>query len=410
MRRLGTALIGAATALLAIPASIGSASASDTSASHNGDRRGHGIEVKVVASGLDNPRGLAISSRGELYIAQSGRGGDGPCIVGPEGPTCLGATGKISKLKIDSRGKHGNRHGSVVDVVTGLPSLALKGSGNNAIGPTDVTFDSRGALYATFGLGADPATRTADPDGAGGGLGGSDLAQRLASVNVINTKAGTATQLADIGVFEQTANPDGGLIDTNPYSIAAAGKNRIVTDAGGNALLSVHRDGSVETLAVFPNEAPVQNPFAAPGVTVAPQAVPNSVVRGPDGAFYVGQLTGFPFVKGTATVWRVKPGEAPTVYADGFTNIIDLAFTKEGNLLVLEIARDGLFGPTVQQNGKWGGALIEVSRKNTSKHTTLLADPLFAPGGLTVDHNDIYISNRAIFAGEGEILKATLKN
>lgn len=129
------------------------------------------------------------------------------------------------------------------------------------------------------------------------------------------------------------------------------------------------------------------------------------MVRGPDGAFYVGQLTGFPFANGTATVWRIKPGEEPTVYADGFTNIIDLAFTERGNLLVLEIARDGLLGPLVLQNGQWGGALIEVSKKDTSQRATLLADPLFAPGGIAVDNDDVYVSNRSIFAGEGEILK-----
>lgn len=402
MHRLRTRLIGAAAALLVLPAGMGSAAASD-------DDHDHGIEVSVIASGLDNPRGLALSQRGDLYIAQAGRGGDGPCILAPEGGlACLGATGKISKLRVDG---HGKRHGSdaaVIDVVTGLPSLGEEGTGNNALGPTDLTFDRRGKLLATFGLGANPAVITADPASPGGGLGDSQLARGLASVNVIDTKAGTATKLADIGAFEHASNPDEGLLDTNPYAIAAGGRHRVVADAGGNALLAIGRDASVETLAVFPNEAPVQNPFAPPGVMIKPQAVPNAVVRGPDGAFYVGQLTGFPFVPGTATVWRVKPGEAPTVYADGFTSIIDLAFTDKGNLLVLEIARDGLFGALVEQNGQLGGALIEVSRKDTSQHTTLLADPLFAPGGLVVDDDDIYVSNRVIFAGGGEILKVTL--
>ena len=34
----------------------------------------------VVASNLDNPRQLTFSPNGALYVAEAGRGGDGPCI------------------------------------------------------------------------------------------------------------------------------------------------------------------------------------------------------------------------------------------------------------------------------------------------------------------------------------------
>ena len=76
---------------------------------------------------------------------------------------------------------------------------------------------------------------------------------------------------------------------------------------------------------------------------------------GPDGAYYVGQLTGFPFPPGGASVFRIVPGEEPTgdtalwqgrLYASGFTNIIDVAFGPDGTLYVLEIAHDGLRAPT----------------------------------------------------------------
>ena len=39
-------------------------------------------------------------------------------------------------------------------------------------------------------------------------------------------------------------------------------------------------------------------PLAPPGTTIPVDPVPTSVVRGPDGSIYVGQLTGFPFVPG----------------------------------------------------------------------------------------------------------------
>ncbi|MDP6514021.1 MAG: hypothetical protein QF878_12620 [SAR202 cluster bacterium] len=42
-------------------------------------------EPEVVASGLDSPRGLTFGSDGTLYIAEAGRGGEAPCMPGPEG-------------------------------------------------------------------------------------------------------------------------------------------------------------------------------------------------------------------------------------------------------------------------------------------------------------------------------------
>ena len=77
-----------------------------------------------------------------------------------------------------------------------------------------------------------------------------------------------------------------------------------------------------------------------PGTRIPMQA---GVVRGPDGAFCVGLLTG-PFPVGAAEVLRVVPGEQPTVYAAG-TNIIDLAFPRGGELLVLEVRHRGLLSP-----------------------------------------------------------------
>ena len=41
--------------------------------------------LKVVAEGLNNPRGIGIGPDGALYVAESGSGGAGPCIPSPEG-------------------------------------------------------------------------------------------------------------------------------------------------------------------------------------------------------------------------------------------------------------------------------------------------------------------------------------
>jgi hypothetical protein len=41
--------------------------------------------------------------------------------------------------------------------------------------------------------------------------------------------------------------------------------------------------------------------------------VPTSVVKGLDGAFYVGPVTGYPFQRSGAVVWRVEAGADPKV-------------------------------------------------------------------------------------------------
>src|SRR5215207_6113814 len=93
--------------------------------------------VTVVMSGLDNPRGLAFGPEGALYVAEAGRGGDGPCIPGGGGTVrCYGATGAITRVSP-------LEFGGQVRIMTGLPSLA-PGGGFGADGPVDIAFGGRG--------------------------------------------------------------------------------------------------------------------------------------------------------------------------------------------------------------------------------------------------------------------------
>ena len=131
------------------------------------------------------------------------------------------------------------------------------------------------------------------------------------------------------------------------------------------------------------------------------QAVPTSVVKGPDGALYVGQLTGFPFPVGGANVYRVVPGKAPKVFASGFTNIIDLAFGPHGKLYVLEIAQNGLL------SGDPTGALIRVKRNGS--RDVVMSDGLTMPGGLALRHHAAYVSNCGVCPGVGSVLHIGLR-
>jgi sugar lactone lactonase YvrE len=141
--------------------------------------------------------------------------------------------------------------------------------------------------------------------------------------------SGNAKRLVDLAGYELTANPDGAQIDSNPYGLLALPGHRLVTDAGGNSLLDVAANGSVSTVATFPK---IPRPFGLR------DGVPTDVVVGPDGAYYVSTLTGFPFTAGTASVYRVVPGQAPTPYATGLTQVTDLAFAPDGSLYTLQHA------------------------------------------------------------------------
>jgi hypothetical protein len=126
-------------------------------------------------------------------------------------------------------------------------------------------------------------------------------------------------------------------------------------------------------------------------------AVPTTVVRGPGGDLFVGQLTGFPFPIGGARVYRIEKGGDPEIYADGFTNIIDIAFGRDGSLYVLEIAHNSLLAENPE------GAVIKVHPAGARE---IIADGLFFPGGLALGKKDeLYVTNCGVCFDDGEVLR-----
>ena len=340
------------------------------------------VTVEVVATGLNSPRGLDVAPNGDVYVAEAGKGGNGPCIAAGEGPHCFGATGAITAIENGNEEQH--------RVVTGLPSIAEEG-GFAALGPSDVDFKGRRALV-TIGLGADPALRA--ELGAKG--------REMATVHTL-TQRGAMARLADIAPFEIATNPDGdqpgAAVDTNPNSVYYEGDGAVVADAGGNSLLRVDEDGKVSTLAVFPFVMVKAPAFLGlpPGTKIPMQPVPTSVTRGSDGAYYVGQLTGFPFPTGRARVFRVVPGEDPEVYARGFTHITDLEFGDDGKLYVLQLASRSLLDPDPGH-----GRLYRLDGGGV--HTEIARGHLDFSLGLAIDESDIYVSDRSILPGGGRVL------
>jgi sugar lactone lactonase YvrE len=344
--------------------------------------------LSVVATGLNNPRGLTIGPDGALYVAEAGRGGDGACAEGPEGLRCYGATGSVARIDLKT--------GAVKRIATGLPSAATP-DGSFATGPHDVSFSGLGRGAVTIGYAGDPANRTRDFGIVG---------KRFARLVRLTSRGGWRLE-QDLGAYELTVNPTGDESDSNPYGVLALAGRQIVSDAGANALNAVAADGSVATLATFPNTLAEAPDFLGlpPGTLLPMDAVPTSVAIGPDGSFYVGQLNGFPFPVGAAKVFRVPAhGGEPEVFADGFTAIIDVAFGPDGSLYVLEIARNGLLAAFIE--GDWRGALIRVAPDGT--RTELARDSLFAPGGLVVaGDGSVFVATNSVFSSIGTVLRIT---
>jgi hypothetical protein len=133
--------------------------------------------------------------------------------------------------------------------------------------------------------------------------------------------------------------------------------------------------------------------------------VPTGVVKGPDGALYVSQLTGFPFPLGGAKVFRVDPRSGEfTTYATGFTNAMDLDFGRDGTLYVLEIDSNSLLA-----DGEEGGILAVPPGGGTPQRIELPAGTLTTPGGIAVGRRgDLFVSNNATSPGIGEVLEIEL--
>ena len=341
----------------------------------------------VVMCGLDNPRGLAFAPEGALYVAEAGRGrlglSTGACFTGAGGGSrCYGATGAISRLS----------NGRQERVATGLPSHA-NAQGVQAIGPSDIAIV--GVPYVTIGLQQPPAIREQY----------AFLADFARLIQVL--PSGRWRSIADLGTYEADHDPDRVFYanprpDSNPYGLLATptGRAFLVADAGGNSLLHVGANGDVSTYAVF-----------APHVegTRRRDPVPTAAELGPDGGYYVGELTAFPPTAGAANIYRIADASTPPeVCLSGFSLIIDLTFDAAGNLYVLQHSTT----PVTQTSS---GVVIRVQPDLTQSDVCAqyqAGTRITVAGGLTRPTSVIagpdgalYLSNRGISPDIGQVIR-----
>ena len=327
----------------------------------------------TVVEGLDNPRGLTFGPGGRLVIAES----------------LTGVTD--AKLK--------KKEGPEVRLLTAVP------------GVVDVAVaDGLGRTYGVVGADA--------PENGPAG----------ASTLVRARPGGEVDVIADIAAYQQSdpdeADLEGDPTESNANGLGLLGDGKfLVADAAGNDVLLVdERTGDITTVARFlPEQVPWpagEPPFPAPppGTPVPAEAVPTSVTVGPDGAYYVTELKGFPFSPGTSRIWRIEPGSVDavcdpanddvgpcTTVASGFSSLIDLAFGSDGAMYPLEIAKESLWAVEILGAPPLG-ALYRV--KDGTK--TELAGNLLFPGGVAVGDGEIYVTTGAVFGPDaGSVVRVS---
>ena len=214
--------------------------------------------LEVIVTDLFNPRGIALGPADRIFVAETG-------------------SGAITQIR--------TRTGTSTTIAQ------LPADPENESGPVDVAVNGLGNTYAVMS---------------------GPFAQLLRIHPNGNTEI-----VADIGAYQVT-DPDPNDQDdfpeeSNPNGIAILSGDRfLVTDAANNDLLLINKQGAIETVARFPIRVipfPAGLPFGPPAGTPLPaEPVPTAVAIGPDGAWYVSELMGFPFTPGTSRIWRIEPG------------------------------------------------------------------------------------------------------
>jgi hypothetical protein len=332
--------------------------------------------VSVVASHLNNPRGLSPAPGGDLYLAEAGSGGARCVPGGEEGETCIGLTGSFDLV---------TRHG-VRRLVTGL----ISGSGPGGVaaeGPVSVSGAPRGPLYGLFGL----SSHEVPPPGAiPYNLRAAALDQLGHLVRV--TPFRTISDVSDVGDQDYAWTVTRIFLaphdypDANPNSVLASGGHRYVADAGANLLVDVKRDGTAKVVAFFPVPRGSQS-----------DSVPTCVARGPDGALYVGELLGGSFVPGHARIWRVVPGHRPKVWATGLTTVQGCGFGRDRAFYATEFQTAGL---NPSPSGNPAGDVVRIDR--WGHRSRLGVGRLSYPSGFAAGRGGaIYVSNCSIAPATG---------
>jgi hypothetical protein len=333
-------------------------------------------EVAVVASGLNNPRGLAFGPDGALYVAEGGTGGTasttGQCaqVPPPIGPYTGGFTASISRISLQ---------GTRTVVASGLPSSQTAPPMSFVSGVADVAFGPGGQLFALI-------------SGAGCSHGLAGTSNEIVRVH----RGGSISTVADLSAFlagHPVANPDAADFEPDGtwYSFVTADRGFYAVEPNHQELDEITADGHVTRVIDFSQSFPGNTDWRGPTAMTS---------RG--GSLYIGTLTPFPVKAGAAEVFKVNPRTGDfSVFASGLSTVLGLAFGEDGALYVLEMS---------VQNGGPAPASGEVVRIKHG-HQVIIASRLNFPTGMTVGPDgNLYVSVNGFGAppGAGQVVRIAL--
>ena len=336
-----------------------------------------------IAKGLSNPRQMAFSPGGALYVALAGSGRlhakhPGGCAGSTEqGVSCVGDTGGIERV-----GSPGSAAaGAGRQVQYGLLSIADKGNGaqdppgSAAVGLDAVSFAPNGTEWGIITI-APPGTLNNMPSWVKNESG------RL----VRFTSRGTVIPVANVGAFSLKHPTKGHAVDSDPYGVLALNDRVFIVDAAADTLLQWTKSGGLRIIHAFPH----RNGNGSDGSF---DTVPTSLAT--DGKhLFVGTLASFEPKQ--AKVYEMTFSGKVVKTWSGLDQVTSVAVDSSGNIYATEIfgGQQGPFDSKGNPNG-----LLVVLHKDGRK--TAQRVPL--PGGVAVRNGHLYVSVFSVAAGLGQV-------
>lgn len=316
------------------------------------------VAHEVVVSGLDNPRQLAWSNNGSLLVAEAGHGSykaKNCSSGGPEGETCIGRSGKITRIAHPARTTNGKPNRIAKGFLSGASP-----DGTFAVGSDGVDQGHRGRIFVQ--------ETYAPPDVLPGGIGGRQDGKLL----TLSKKV-----VANISAFERRHNPDGEQVDSDPYAVLALKNRQLVADAAGDDILAVHH-GRVSLWALLPGDTDKVDP------------VPTSLTVGRNGHIYVGTL--YSLAPKRAHVLEFSRSGKLLSSRGRFTSITGLVVRPNGNLFVSEL----FAGCPPDDHSCLPGRIVKVQPDGTRSRMTV---PF--PAGIRARGSNLYVNVWSIAPSKG---------
>jgi hypothetical protein len=313
-------------------------------------------QITVVATNLNNPRGLAFGPNQNLYVTEAGTGGG----------TGSGAVDVIEGPGTATPTFHPH-----------FTQLASSNDSTGVVGPSGISVAPSGAVFLTFGSSAQAMSTSVK----------AGVTNQFGHVAQIATN-GAFILGTDVGDFDNTWGP------ASPAGILALSGARYVVDPGSNTVDEVTSAG-VRVVAFIPTT------FAGP-------ASPICVDQGSDGYLYIGTQAMGAYVASGYTP-RSKIYRVPTYYSNAslsdadvwasqFYPISGCGFGKNNtDFYVTELVTSALNGP---------GAVIQVAVNadgSAGTRTKLGGKLLSYPSSFAVSgDNHIYVINNSTSSGTAD--------